>query len=177
MKSLDFLLRMLLPVVGVICILIPRQVTGALPFLLGGTMLLIGAARALLYLRSRAYLRTSGPNFGQSLILTVMGVAYLCKGPDAIGLMGITWGLLGLRKAAETFNAFLRQLYRREKFLLLGLDGVCRVVLALALLFDPFEKFSFHVVLLGLELILVNIRLPKELPPEPEEETHTPSAR
>lgn len=36
------------------------------------------------------------------------------------------------------------------------------VMLALALLFDPFEKFSAHVVLLGVELIVANVQLPQE---------------
>lgn len=38
------------------------------------------------------------------------------------------------------------------------------MILALALLFEPLEKFAPHIMLLGLELVLVNVRLPKEKP-------------
>lgn len=56
----------------------------------------------------------------------------------------------------------LRKLYRHQKALLLVVEAVVRVILALALLFDPFEKFSAHVVLLGVELIVANVQLPQE---------------
>ena len=81
-----------------------------------------------------------------------------------MGIMGITWGLLGLRKAAETINEALRRAYRRESALLTGAEAFLRVILALALLFEPLEKFAPHIMLLGLELVLVNVRLPKEKP-------------
>lgn len=91
-----------------------------------------------------------------------LGVAFLCAGSEAVGLMGVVWGIIGLRKAAGTIDQALRRMYRHQPALLLAVEAAIRIVLALALLFDPFEKFSSHIVLLGLELILTNVKLPQE---------------
>ena len=164
MKSMDRYLRFLLPLIGVACIVAPGHVAGVLPYLLGGGMLFTGLLHGISYLRAQAFLESRAPELGQDVILTVMGAAFLCEGSGAVGIMGITWGLLGLRKAAETINEALRRAYRRESALLTGAEAFLRVILTLALLFEPLEKFAPHIMLLGLELVLVNVRLPKEKP-------------
>lgn len=142
MKSMDRYLRFLLPLIGVACIVAPGHVAGVLPYLLGGGMLFTGLLHGISYLRAQAFLESRAPELGQDVILTVMGAAFLCEGSGAVGIMGITWGLLGLRKAAETINEALRRAYRRESALLTGAEAFLRVILALALLFEPLEKFA-----------------------------------
>lgn len=95
-------------------------------------------------------------------ISRIPSAAFLCAGSEAVGLMGVVWGIIGLRKAAGTIDQALRRMYRHQPALLLAAEAAIRIVLALALLFDPFEKFSSHIVLLGLELILTNVKLPQE---------------
>ena len=53
-------------------------------------------------------------------------------------------------------------MYQHQPAILLIVEAVIRIILALALLFAPFEKFAPHIVLLGLELILANVKLPQE---------------
>ena len=155
-------LRFLLPLVGVVCIILPGHVAGILPYLLGGAMLLTGLFHGKTYLQNRKFLKSRTPELGNDVILVVMGVAFLCEGSGAMEIMGITWGLLGLRKAADSIDLALGQAYRGEGVLLSGAEAFLRVILALALLFEPLEKFVPHIVLLGLELVLVNVHLPKE---------------
>ena len=160
MRSIQTALRALLPLVGGVCVLFPEQVARVLPLLLGGAMLLTGLVRAALYLSRRPLPREAPPELGETLILLVMGTAFLWEGSDAIGVIGVTWGLLGLRKAAGVLNEALRRAFQREGSPLLpALEAVLRLALALALLFDPFAKFAPHIVLLGLELIVANLRL------------------
>lgn len=170
MRSIQTILKLLLPLVGVVCVLFSGQVAGVLPLLLGGAMLLTGLVRVVLYLLRRPLPREAPPELGEALILLVMGVAFLCEGADAIGVMGITWGLLGLRKATDVLNEALRRGSQRENPLLPALEAVIRLALALALLFDPFAKFAPHIVLLGLELILANLKSPSA--PKPRGEAH-----
>lgn len=162
MKCLNKIPSVAFWVIGVLCMLFPARVAGVLPFLLGGVMLAVGLLRGMAYLQNKEFLDPDTPGMGQDIILVVMGVVFWCAGSEAIGLMGVVWGILGLRKAAGTVDQALRKLYRHQKALLLVVEAVVRVILALALLFDPFEKFSAHVVLLGVELIVANVQLPQE---------------
>ena len=148
--------------VGALCIFFPSHVAGVLPFLLGGIMLIAGIVHGAAYLRDKRFLEDESQGIGPDIILAVMGVAFLCAGSEAVGLMGMVWGIIGLRKAAGTIDQALRRMYRHQPALLLAAEAAIRIVLALALLFDPFEKFSSHIVLLGLELILTNVKLPQE---------------
>lgn len=148
--------------VGALCIFFPSHVAGVLPFLLGGIMLIAGIVHGAAYLWDKRFLEDEAQGIGPDIILAVMGVAFLCAGSEAVGLMGVVWGIIGLRKAAGTIDQALRRMYRHQPALLLAVEAAIRIVLALALLFDPFEKFSSHIVLLGLELILTNVKLPQE---------------
>ena len=148
--------------VGALCIFFPSHVAGVLPFLLGTIMLIAGIVHGAAYLRDKRILEDEPQGIGPDIILAVMGVAFLCAGSEAVGLMGVVWGIIGLRKAAGTIDQALRRMYRHQPALLLAAEAAIRTVLALALLFDPFEKFSSHIVLLGLELILTNVKLPQE---------------
>ena len=147
---------------GALCILFPAHVAGVLPFLLGGIMLIAGVMHGGAYLRNKRFLEGESQGLGPDVVLVVMGVAFLCAGSEAIGLMGVVWGIIGLRKVSETIDQVLRQMYQHQPAILLIVEAVIRIILALALLFAPFEKFVPHIVLLGLELILTNVKLPQE---------------
>lgn len=162
MKPIDKIPSAAFLLVGILCILLPAQVADILPFLLGGVMLVVGVINSGTYLRGKRFLEGEAPEMGQDIILLVMGVVFLCAGADSVGLMGAVWGIIGLRKAAGTIDQALRQIYFHQSAFLLSVEAVIRVILALALLFDPFEKFPHHIVLLGFELIITNIRLPRE---------------
>ena len=145
---------------GVLCILFPVHVAGVLPFLLGGIMLVAGVMHGGAYLRNQRFLEGESQGLGPDVVLVVMGVAFLCAGSEAIGLMGVVWGIIGLRKASGTIDQVLRRMYQHQPAVLLIVEAVIRIILAL--LFAPFEKFVPHIVLLGLELILTNVKLPQE---------------
>lgn len=145
---------------GVLCILFPVHIAGVLPFLLGGIMLVAGVMHGGAYLRNQRFLEGESQGLGPDVVLVVMGVAFLCAGSEAIGLMGVVWGIIGLRKASGTIDQVLRRMYQHQPAVLLIVEAVIRIILAL--LFAPFEKFVPHIVLLGLELILTNVKLPQE---------------
>lgn len=72
---------------GVLCILFPVHIAGVLPFLLGGIMLVAGVMHGGAYLRNQRFLEGESQGLGPDVVLVVMGVAFLCAGSEAIGLM------------------------------------------------------------------------------------------
>ena len=72
--------------------------------------------------------------------------------------MGITWGLLGLQEANEEIESILIKRSKEEKCLFLSLSAGLKIILSLALLFEPIEKFNFHISLLGLEILAVTVK-------------------
>ena len=79
--------------------------------------------------------------------------------------MGTTWAIIGIRKASKSLERAIRQIHAKEHFIAPVVEFFLRITLALILLFDPSEKFSTHVAILGLELIATSIRFSKNFLP------------
>ena len=155
----------LFPIIGIVCVLLPRQVTSVLPYLLGGAMTLAGMFGVLTIIRGRKTSAQDSSALAHGIILLIMGAAFVLQGTNALGAMGTTWAILGIRRAARSLETVLRRIGREERFAAPLIEFFLCITLALVLLFDPFEKFSAHIVNLGLELIAVSTRIPTDTPP------------
>ena len=89
---------------------------------------------------------------------------FILQGSNALGAIGTTWAMIGIGNASKSLKQAICRLYQRQHFAIPAIEFLLRMTLALILLFHPFEKFSTHIIILGLELIAVSIRLPQSLP-------------
>ena len=143
---------LLLPLLGMCCLLIPDTVTDALPYLLGGLMAVSGAA-GLVYAVAHASgaradarrLAEEPAVLGRAVVMCVLG--------------GVMWGLLGLYKAADEIDEVVHALKGRRPFALKLAFTVFEMVLAVLLIISPFANIEHHVLLLGLELIAYPFRI------------------
>ena len=158
MKSIEKYYWLLLPVVGLLCIIIPEIIAKWLPTILGSIMVLTSITDTIFVIKEKRYLITY-KNKASSLILFIMGICFvLGEKESTIPLMGITWGLLGLQEVNEEIENILIKRSKKEKYLLLSVFAGLKIILSLALLFEPLEKFNFHIFLLGLEILAVTIK-------------------
>lgn len=158
MKKISIIFSCLFLLIGVICILFPTYVTAGLPYLLGGAMAVYGAIYVALYLKSRTFADNSSSQLTHGLVLLIMGAAFIVQGANSLGPMGTTWAIIGIRKASASLGSAIQNIRQKDRFLRPLLLFLVRIALALLLLFYPVEKFSAHVMILGLELIAVSIR-------------------
>ena len=151
---------LLLPLLGMCCLLIPDTVTDALPYLLGGLMAVSGAA-GLVYAVAHASgaradarrLAEEPAVLGRAVVMCVLGGVILVQGHASISFVGVMWGLLGLYKAADEIDEVVHALKGRRPFALKLAFTVFEMVLAVLLIISPFANIEHHVLLLGLELI------------------------
>lgn len=150
------------PVIGVILIIFAEHITRLVPYILGGAMVLVGILKGIAYLRNKRFLDHISDEAGNGVVLFIMGTAFLIQGENSLVPLGITWAIIGIRKASKSLNSAIQQIYLKKCFTASVLEFVIRIALALVLLFRPFEKFSAHVAILGMELIVTNIRFSRE---------------
>ena len=141
---------LLLPLLGMCCLLIPDTVTDALPYLLGGLMAVSGAAGRL---------AEEPAVLGRAVVMCVLGGVILVQGHASISFVGVMWGLLGLYKAADEIDEVVHALKGRRPFALKLAFTVFEMVLAVLLIISPFANIEHHVLLLGLELIAYPFRI------------------
>lgn len=144
---------LLFPVIGIACILVPEGIMNFLPYLLGGLMLIVGAADLITDLTDPN--KEAGHiSQGSDIVMIVVGGMLLVKGAAMLTLVGVVWGFIGLNKAAGEIDEAFHAIRAREPFLLLALSSIIEVVLGTLLIASPLENIEHHVLLLGIELIL-----------------------
>lgn len=164
-RGVQMMISCLFPIVGIVCVLFSAYVTICLPYLLGGAMVLVGLAHCVFYFRDKRYLAANSTELARGLILLIMGIVFILQGSKSLGPMGTTWAIIGIRKASRSLDKAVQSMHQKEHSAAPLLLFFVRITLALLLLFDPFEKFSTHIMILGLELIAVSIRFTKRALP------------
>lgn len=157
MKRIEKYYRILLPVVGILCVIMPEVIAKWLPTILGSIMLLTGITDTVFFIKEKQYL-AAYRNRASALILFIMGICFILGQESTVPLMGITWGLLGLQEVNEEIENILRKRSKKEKCFLQSVAAGLKIILSLALLFEPIEKFNFHIFLLGLEILAVTVK-------------------
>ena len=161
MKIVPKVRQFLFPALGLICILFSEHLTTVLPYIMGSTMVVFGGLIGSSYLtnQERAGQRSEDLTYG--IVLLILGAAFIVQGPNTLGVLGTVWAVIGVRKAAKSLNRAIEKIKVKERFLAHVMEFSVRIVLALVLLFNPFEKFSTHIAILGLELIVIHVRFGK----------------
>ena len=160
---------LLLPLLGMCCLLIPDTVTDALPYLLGGLMAVSGAAGLVYAVAHASGARADARSLveepavlGRAVVMCVLGGVILVQGHASISFVGVMWGLLGLYKAADEIDEVVHALKGRRPFALKLAFTVFEMVLAVLLIISPFANIEHHLLLLGLELIMYPFKLHRE---------------
>lgn len=159
MEYLRKAIRWLFPIIGALCVLCPKHITAVLPYLLGAAMMLAGLVRCAVYAQSRTVAERNAADLSYGLVLLIMGAVFVVQGANALGPLGTTWAIIGIRKASKSLEHAIQQVCLKRGFLAPIAEFLVRLTLALVLLFDPSEKFSTHILILGIELIVISIRL------------------
>lgn len=147
-------------VVGVLCISITEKITEALPYIVGGMMVIIGFVRFIVALYRKEYRHVKTNHTATSLIVTALGIMIIIQHflPDnetAITFISIVWGILGLFEGAHAFNHAFKRIANSERCIYYLIKGLIEIVVAFMLLYDPgnHDTHHFHIIVFGAQLI------------------------
>ena len=143
---------LILPLIGLTCLIIPHLIADYLPYGLGAIMTLYGIAGIIVAIR-KGSTDASTKSAGTSIVMCVLGVVILVQGEASINFIGVLWGMLGLFKASKQFNEILHRIKINEKFAIKLVFAIIELILSVLLLLNPFANFDHHIMVLGLELI------------------------
>lgn len=148
---------------GLACVLLTGVVYHALPFLLGGLMVVLGLNRFVCGIWTKEYQTKETKLTANGIVYFTLGVVILCHYRDADAVIGSIWGFLGLMKGSEAINSALYSLSHKGPFVGEGLQGAVELALGILLLVDPASAVEHHVFLLGLELVAVGWQILREM--------------
>lgn len=149
---------LLLPIIGLGCVLNPNDIVLVLPYLLGGVMAVSGIASIVAGVRARR-VEAGRHSIGTGLVMSVVGVVIFTQGETSINYIGVIWGVLGLIKAAHGFDDTLRHIAAHERFILILAFAVFNLVVSVLLVLNPFGSIDHHIIVLGVELLAYPFRV------------------
>ncbi|HJJ63459.1 MAG TPA: DUF308 domain-containing protein [Methanocorpusculum sp.] len=155
-----FRVRILLLAVGIFCILFPTTFCDFIPLIVGVSMMIVGVFGIFVGFETRNYKTPEISGLGDAVVLTLLGFVIVISQNASLLLLGVIWGLLGLGKGAKEINTFLYRASRKENFIFPLVIGILEVIFGLILILEPTEHIAFHVIILGINMVLFSIKDP-----------------
>ena len=159
-KFAVFRVRIILLAVGIFCILFPTTFCDFIPLIVGVSMILVGAFGIFVGFETKNYKVPEISGIGDSVVLTLLGLVIVISHNASLLLIGVIWGLLGLGKGAKEINTFIFRLLNKENFIFPLVIGILEIIFGLILILEPTEHIAFHVVILGINMVLFSIKDP-----------------
>lgn len=133
-------------ILGALLIIFPEELAGVIPYFLAYALIIYAVINIYVGLRYP----DSDVSIGDAFLKIVLGFVILFLEDKSIGMIGILWALQSLYEVAGTIDEFIStRRFRPVKCAV----AVFITILAVMLITDPFEHFSVHVIVLGLEII------------------------
>ena len=134
-------------IIGIVLLIFPEAVAAVIPYILGFGLLIYAVVTIVISLKYP----DSDAKLGDGIVKAVIGIVILFLDADSLSVIGVIWAVQSLFDAAEEIEEFRES----KKFNIISfICIVLSIVFAVMLMMDPFEHFSVHVFILGLEIIV-----------------------
>ena len=148
---------------GVICFFLADVIRAGLPYILGGMLLILGADFLWEALRDKSFDHEDTDEISNAIIFLILAVVVFLRRHETDNLIGAVWGVLALFLAARNISHSLYGLIHRDGrgagHIMHMIQALISTGISITLLMDPPHHLSFHVYILGLELIDLSIKV------------------
>ncbi len=142
---------------SLILLILREHVYEYLPSICGIVLMIRGIVQFLVGVEHKDYLHIEQNEIGMGLISLAMGIGIMQRQDHALFVIGVFWGMFGLRKSMQKLNVFMYKVYNSE----IGRLARCLLIVEIAfgfivsflIIFDPYTNTRHHIVLLGVEML------------------------
>ncbi|MCR5107009.1 MAG: DUF308 domain-containing protein [Lachnospiraceae bacterium] len=134
-------------IIGIILIIFPDVLTALAPYIIGITLVVYSIINVFTGIRNP----DSEVRLGDAIIKGILGLIILFQEEKSISVIGIIWAMESFYEVAEEIDNYRK----RQRFHIISLlSMIISIILAATLIMDPFEHFTVHVIVLGIEMIV-----------------------
>ena len=95
----------------------------------------------------------------ENIVVMILGIMTLFKHDNAISFIAIVWGISGLSKGIKELNVAAFNKLNNKKFIGKFIHAIIETSLSILLVFNPFEKVEEHIIILGIEMIIIALKV------------------
>ena len=156
-KIWDYISTILIIINGIICIIYHEEMIGWLPSICAIVLLIKGTIKMVEGIKAKDYASLEEKKLERAIIIIAVAIAILIQRDNALVVVVIFWGLLGLNKSVNYLNEALYYFSKKKGGFLPLLKAIVEFTLSILLIFDPLGKATEHILILGFELIIEGI--------------------
>ncbi|MCR5452180.1 MAG: DUF308 domain-containing protein [Lachnospiraceae bacterium] len=134
-------------IIGIILILFPDVLTAFAPYIIGIALIVYSVINIITSIKAP----DSDARLGDAIIKGILGLIILFQREKSISAIGIIWAMESFYEVADEIDKYRKN----KKFHIISLlSMIISTILAATLIMDPFEHFTVHVIVLGIEMIV-----------------------
>ena len=157
-KIIEILNAVIFVLIGLITIIYAYKLTNILPTIIGCTMILTSGITLIYNISQKEYKSLETMKIPQNIVSIILGISILFKGNNAIPFISIIWGISGLKKGTKGLEVAFYNKIHNNKFVWELLHALFEITISILLIYNPFEKITEHLVLLGIEMVIHSIK-------------------
>ena len=153
------LLSFILIVTGLIHIIFASYLKEKLSIITGITTINIALINTIRNIKNKEYKTLETMKIPENIVVMILGIMTLLKKNDAISFIAIIWGISGLRKGIKGLNVAIYNKVNNKRFVGELIHAIIETLLSILLVFNPFEKVEEHIIILGIEMIIMSLKV------------------
>ena len=157
-RIIEIINAIIFVLIGLTNIVYANKLTNILPTIIGSMMILTSGITLLYNISQKEYKSLATMKIPKNIVSIILGISILFKGNNAIPFISIIWGISGLKKGTKGLEVALYNKVHENKFIGELLHAVFEIVISILLIYNPFEKITEHLVLLGIEMVINSIK-------------------
>lgn len=157
--KLKFSIQIILIVAGLIHIIFAGYLKEKLSIITGITTINISIINVIKNIKNKEYKTLETMKIPENIVVLILGIMTLFKKNNAISFIAIVWGISGLRKGIKGLNVAIFNKANNKRFVGELIHAIIEISLSILLVFDPFEKVEEHIIILGIEMIIMSLKV------------------
>ena len=157
--KLKFIIQIILIIVGLVHIIFASYLKEKLAIITGITTINISIINLIRNIKDKEYKTLETMKIPENIVVMILGIMTLFKHDNAISFIAIVWGISGLSKGIKEFNVAIFNKLNNKKFIGKFIHAIIETSLSILLVFNPFEKVEEHIIILGIEMIIIALKV------------------
>ena len=157
--KLKFIIKIILIIVGLVHIIFASYLKEKLAIITGITTINISIINLIRNIKNKEYKTLETMKIPENIVVMILGIMTLFKHDNAISFIAIVWGISGLSKGIKEFNVAIFNKLNNKKFIGKFIHAIIETSLSILLVFNPFEKVEEHIIILGIEMIIIALKV------------------
>ena len=130
-----------------------------IPIIIGTIIIIMSVISIIISIMKKEYKTLETNILASGIVSFLLGIMVLINNQNSIPFIAIVWGILGLKKGVKGLNIALYNKANKKKYIIELIHSIIETILSILLIFNPFEKFEEHLIILGIEMIVSSLKI------------------